>query len=348
MIIRNAIDNKNNNTDKFKEYTSNFYSRGLFKVKNAPEKILGRSLGDLGGGLDTTRTGIIYLSETVSEITFQKRPRRFKEKILASKVSGSDNGISFNRAQEVNFDFYNNAVLIAENNLVSPIADEAFSFYTFKLEGSFYDKNAKLISKVKVTPKQVGGRVFRGYIYIVEDDWAIYGIDLIANGKQVGVPIIDELRFKQNYNYSAINNAWIKISQTIDFKFGLFGFNVNGRFSAGYANYNFKPIYTKSTFTKEILSFGEGATEKGLDFWNQLRPVPLTTEEIKDYTLKDSIKITRKSKKYLDSLDVKRNKFKLLSPITGYTYRNSYQKWSLSFDGLIEEFSFNTVQGFHS
>lgn len=348
MIIRNAIDNKNNNTDKFKEYTSNFYSRGLFKVKNAPEKILGRSLGDLGGGLDTTRTGIIYLSETVSEITFQKRPRRFKEKILASKVSGSDNGISFNRAQEVNFDFYNNAVLIAENNLVSPIADEAFSFYTFKLEGSFYDKNAKLISKVKVTPKQVGGRVFSGYIYIVEDDWAIYGIDLIANGKQVGVPIIDELRFKQNYNYSEINDAWIKISQTIDFKFGLFGFNVNGRFSAGYANYNFKPIYTKSTFTKEILSFGEGATEKGLDFWNQLRPVPLTTEEIKDYTLKDSIKITRKSKKYLDSLDVKQNKFKLLSPITGYTYRNSYQKWSLSFDGLIEDFSFNTVQGFHS
>ena len=35
-IIRKAIDNKSINTDKFKEYTSSFYSRGLFKVKNAP------------------------------------------------------------------------------------------------------------------------------------------------------------------------------------------------------------------------------------------------------------------------------------------------------------------------
>ena len=35
QIIRNAIDSKDNNTDKFREFTSNFYSRGLFKVKNA-------------------------------------------------------------------------------------------------------------------------------------------------------------------------------------------------------------------------------------------------------------------------------------------------------------------------
>ena len=202
QIIRNAIDSKDNNTDKFREFTSNFYSRGLFKVKNAPKKILGQSLGDLGGGLDSTRTGIIYLSETVSEITFQKKPRNFKEKIIASKVSGSDNGISFNRAEEANFDFYGNSVFVAESNLVSPIADGAFGYYRYKLAGSFYDKNGKLINKIKVTPKRSEDRVFSGFIYIVEDDWAIYGVDLVATGKQVGIPIIDELKFKQDYNYS--------------------------------------------------------------------------------------------------------------------------------------------------
>ena len=348
IIIRKAIESKEINTNKFEDYTSNFYSRGLFKIKNAPKKIFGRTLGDLGGGLDSTRTGIIYLSETVSEIAFQKRPKKFKEKIIASKVSGSDNGISFNRAEEVNFDFYRNAVLVAENNLVSPIADEAFSFYTYKLEGSFYDKNEKLISKIKVIPKQVGDRVFNGFIYIVEDDWAIYGIDLVANGKQVGIPIIDKLRFKQNYNYSGINDAWIKISQTIDFKFGLFGFNVNGRFSAGYSNYNFEPNLTKKTFTKEVLSFAIGATKKDANFWNQLRPVPLTNEELEDYKIKDSIKMVRESKSYLDSINKIQNKVTFLSPIIGYTFQNSFKKWSLSFDGLIEDFSFNTVQGFHS
>ena len=105
-IIRNVIANKDKITDKFSKYTANFYSRGLYKIKDAPEKWLGRSLGDFGGGLDSTRSGIIYLSETISEITYQKKPTKFKEKITASKVSGKDNGPSFNRAEDANINFY--------------------------------------------------------------------------------------------------------------------------------------------------------------------------------------------------------------------------------------------------
>jgi len=344
-IIRKAIDNKSNNTDKFKEYTSSFYSRGLFKVKNAPEKILGQRLGDLGGGLDSTRTGIIYLSETVSEITFQKKPAEFKEKIIASKVSGSDNGISFNRAEEANFDFYSNAVLIAENNLVSPISDNAFRYYRYELEGSFYEKNGRLINKIKVNPKRSTDRVFSGFIYIVEEDWAIYGVDLKASGEQVGIPIIEVLKFKQDYNYSESNKAWIKISQIIDFKFGLFGFNVDGRFSGAYSDYNFSPKFKKETFSNEVLSFAKGATEKDSLFWENLRPVPLTSEEKKDYLLKDSIKETRKSKKYLDSLDKENNPIKITSLFTGYTYRNSFKDWSISINSPLTTISYNTVQG---
>ena len=344
-IIRKAIDNKSNNTDKFKEYTSSFYSRGLFKVKNAPEKILGQSLGDLGGGLDSTRTGIIYLSETVSEITFQKKPAEFKEKIIASKVSGSDNGISFNRAEEANFDFYSNAVLIAENNLVSPISDNAFRYYRYELEGSFYEKNGRLINKIKVNPKRSKDRVFSGFIYIVEEDWAIYGVDLKASGEQIGIPIIEVLKFKQDYNYSESNKAWIKISQIIDFKFGLFGFNVDGRFSGAYSDYNFSPKFKKETFSNEVLSFAKGATEKDSLFWENLRPVALTSEEKKDYLLKDSIKETRKSKKYLDSLDKENNPIKITSLFTGYTYRNSFKDWSISINSPLTTISYNTVQG---
>jgi len=344
-IIRKAINNKSNNTDKFKEYTSSFYSRGLFKVKNAPEKILGQRLGDLGGGLDSTRTGIIYLSETVSEITFQKKPAEFKEKIIASKVSGSDNGISFNRAEEANFDFYSNAVLIAENNLVSPISDNAFRYYRYELEGSFYEKNGRLINKIKVNPKRSKDRVFSGFIYIVEEDWAIYGVDLKASGEQIGIPIIEVLKFKQDYNYSESNKAWIKISQIIDFKFGLFGFNVDGRFSGAYSDYNFSPKFKKETFSNEVLSFAKGATEKDSLFWENLRPVALTSEEKKDYLLKDSIKETRKSKKYLDSLDKENNPIKITSLFTGYTYRNSFKDWSISINSPLTTISYNTVQG---
>ncbi|ARV06881.1 hypothetical protein BTO04_09380 [Polaribacter sp. SA4-10] len=346
-IIRNVIANKEKNTDKFANYTAKFYSRGLYRIKDAPKKFLGQTLGDFGGGLDSTRSGIIYLSETISDIKFQKKPKNFKENIIASKVSGQDNGISFNRAEDANINFYENSVEFG-NDLISPLSVNAFSYYTFKLEGTFYDKNGKLINKINIIPKRKNDRVFSGSLYIVEDDWALYGADVSVTGAQVNIPVVDVLKLKQNYNYSDKNAAWVLISQSIDFRVNAFGFKFDGRFSAAFSNYNFTPNFTEKTFTNEVLTFEKEATEKDSSYWNTLRPVPLTTEEVKDYTIKDSLKVVRKSKKYLDSLNKEQNKVSVLSPITGYTYRNSYQKWSLSYDGLIDDLGFNTVQGFNT
>ncbi|KAB1160657.1 carboxypeptidase-like regulatory domain-containing protein [Tenacibaculum aiptasiae] len=347
-IIRNAIASKSKNTDKFGRYKADFYSRGLFKVKNLPKKFLGQEIGDMGGGLDSTRSGIVYLSETISKISFQKKPKNFKEHIIASKVSGSDNGISFNQAEEVDFNFYENSFNLADAQMVSPIANGAFGYYNYKLAGTFYDKNGNLISKIQLLPKRKNDRVFSGHIYIVEDDWAIYGADVVVTGAQVSMPMIDTLKIKQNYNYSNKNKAWVPVTQTIDFKAGMFGFNFNGRFSAAYSNYNFEPDFSNKYFGSEILSFAENATEKDTVYWNKIRPVTLTNEEIADYKLKDSIKTKRKSKKYLDSVDTKQNKFKILNVLSGYSYNNTYEKWGLSFSSPIENISFNTVQGWNS
>ena len=69
-IIRQTIAKRKENLAKINSFKANFYSRGLIRIKNAPEKILGQEIGDLGGGLDSTRSGIIYLSETISNIEF--------------------------------------------------------------------------------------------------------------------------------------------------------------------------------------------------------------------------------------------------------------------------------------
>jgi hypothetical protein len=346
-IIRNVIANKEKNTDKFANYTAKFYSRGLYRIKDAPKKFLGQNLGDFGGGLDSTRSGIIYLSETISDIKFQKKPKNFKENIIASKVSGRDNGISFNRAEDANINFYENSVEFG-NDLISPLSTNAFGYYKFKLEGTFYDKNGKLINKINIIPKRKNDAVFSGSLYIVEDDWALYGADVSVTGAQVNIPVVDVLKLKQNYNYSKENDAWVLISQSIDFKVNAFGFKFDGRFSAAFSNYNFTPNFNEKTFTNEVLTFEKEATEKDSSYWTSLRPVPLTSEEVKDYKIKDSLKVLRKSKKYLDSVNKKQNKFSLLSPITGYTYRNSYEKWSLSYNGIVKDLGFNTVQGFNT
>ncbi len=346
-IIRNTIANKDKNTDKYANYTAKFYSRGLTRIKDAPEKFFGQGLGDFGGGLDSTRSGIIYLSETFSNISFQKDPRKFKEKIVASKVSGEDNGVSFNRAEDSNINLYENSITVF-NDLVSPISTNAFSYYKFKLEGSFYDSNGKLINKIKIIPKRKNDRVFEGSIYIVEDDWALYGADLVTSGRQVNLPFVNSLGLKQGYAYAEKIKAWVLISQSIDFDISIFGFKPRGKFSYVYSDYDFNPSFTEKTFTNEVLSFEENATKKDSVFWNELRPVSLTKEEVRDYRIKDSIKVIRKSKKYLDSVDAKGNKFRFLDPITGYSFRNSYKNTSFSYNAPLLRTGFNTVQGFNS
>ncbi|MEM7086213.1 MAG: DUF5686 and carboxypeptidase regulatory-like domain-containing protein [Bacteroidota bacterium] len=343
-IIRETIQRRKENLERISGFTANFYSRGIWRVKDVPERIMGQEVGDFEGALDSTRTGIIYLSESISEIAYQ-RPDKFKERIIASKVSGNDNGFSFNSAMDANFSFYENTIDL-NAAIVSPIAGSALSYYRYKLDGVFYE-GSKLINKIIVTPRRPKDRVWQGVIYIVEDDWQLYGAELTTNGEAIQVPFVKELVFKQNFTFDAEENTWIKISQTIDFSFGFFGFNGDGRFIANYSDYDFQPEFQKKDFTNEVLFFEPSANKKDSLFWEQIRPVPLTLEEVNDYSRKDSLQELRKSEVYLDSVDAKENKFGLLDPLFGYSYKNSHDKWSINYNAPLPGVNFNTVQGWN-
>ena len=179
-IIKNAIASRETYLQKINSYTSDFYSKGVFGIKNAPKKIFGQSVGSLGGTLDSTRSGVIYLSETVSKIAY-KRPNVFKETIIASKVSGNDNGYSYNQASQVDFNFYKNTIEL-ESKVISPIATYAFNYYKYKLVGTFYE-NDFLINKIEVFVLNTKQIMLLQVLYIlVEDQWAIYGLDLKIKG----------------------------------------------------------------------------------------------------------------------------------------------------------------------
>lgn len=344
-IIRNTINNRKKVLKKLSKYTSDFYSRGVIQIKNAPEKILGQEVGDLGGGLDSTRSGIIYLSETISKLKYQS-PKPLKEKIIASKVSGDDNGFSFNNASDVNFNFYKNTFELG-TQVVSPISDMAFNYYRYKLEGVFYDDKNNLINKIKITPKRENDKAFSGYVYIVEDQWNLYAVDVNIRGAQVKTAPVDLFTIQQTFSYSEKDGVWALISQTFDFRFGLFGIKGDGRFTSVYSNYNFSPEFEARTFNREVLSFAENSNKKDSTYWSTIRPVPLTIAESTDYVKKDSIQIVKESKPYLDSIDQKNNKFKLGDIIGGYSYQNSHKKYRFSISSPLERISFNTVQGWN-
>lgn len=341
-IIRSAIKNKKENTERMNSFNADFYSRGIFRIKDAPKKILGKKFDSFDEILDSTRSGVLYLSETISKISY-KKPDKLKETITASKVSGKDNGFSFNSAASANFDFYDNYIELG-TAAISPIADNAFNYYKYKIEGSFFENNFQ-INKIKVIPKRKSEPVFEGYLYIVEDSWAIYAVDLTTAGKQIQMPIMNSMTIKQNFSYNENNKIWAKNTQTLDFEAGIMGINLNGRFTYVYSNYELTPKFDRKTFTGPILTFQAESNKKEEIYWNKLRPVPLTNEEYNDYLKKDALQTKKKSKTYLDSIDSKNNRFKLGDVLTGYNYKNSFKKWQLEYNGLIKNLSFNTVQG---
>ena len=345
-IIRSAIGARKTQLEKINTYSADFYSKGIIRLKNVPKKFLGQEVGDLDGVLDSTRSGILYLSETVSKINYEK-PDKLSEKIIASKVSGDSNGFSFNNASDVDYNFYNNTIDM-NTEIVSPIAEYAFNYYRYKLEGVFYDNGGRLINKIKVIPRRENDRVFSGVVYIVEDQWGFYGLELSVTGAQIQSPAVDVITFKQNASYDEKNDYWVLRSQTISFKFGFLGFKGNGSFVANYSNYKLNPDFEKSVFTNEILAFEPKANKKDSTYWNTLRPVPLTSEEFKDYIKKDSLQTLYNSKTYLDSIDAGSNKFKLGNLISGYTYQNSFEDKEFSISSPLNGLNFNTVQGYNS
>ncbi|QXP58275.1 DUF5686 and carboxypeptidase regulatory-like domain-containing protein [Olleya sp. HaHaR_3_96] len=345
IIIRQTIAKRKDNLNKLKSFKADFYSRGLLKMVDVPEKVLGQEVGDFDGALDSTRTGIVYLSETISKLEYQA-PKPIKETIIASKVSGDSNGFSFNNATDVEFNFYQNTFELG-SEIVSPISDFAFNYYKYKLVGTFYDDLGHLINKIELLPKRKNDKAFGGFIYIVEDQWSLFGTDVTLTGQQAQIPAVDVFNIKQTFTYYKTNQLWVKTTQIFDFKFGIFGFNGDGRFTAAYSDYELNPNFDKKNFTREVLSFEDNANKKDSIYWETKRPVPLTNLEANDYVRRDSIQLIRESKPYLDSIDSVHNAFKIGDILGGYSYNNSYKKTYFSISSPISKLAYNTVQGWN-
>ena len=347
-IIRNAIAERKKNGEKSGRFEADFYSKGMYKVNNVPKRVMGIKVDVEGEQLDSTRSGIIYLAEAVSHITVDY-PNQIKERVIATRVSGQDNGYSYNNARENNYDLYSDYINFEDAKMISPIAKGAIGYYKFKYEGATFDGNHQ-INKIKVIPRRKREPVFEGYIYIVEDSWAIYAVDLNIKGYRIQQPVMENFNLKQNFSYNQTNDIWAKNSQTLNFNAGMFGMTFNGKYTHVYSNYVFHDKFEKNAFGRELAIIEENSAKKDTAYWNSTRPVPLTIDEVADYKKKDSILAFKKSDVYRDSIKKNQNRFHVFDVISGYNYskRDSLRSFSFNYSGLTDKISYNTVQGWNT
>jgi hypothetical protein len=343
-IMKEAIAKRSYHKTKTATYSSDAYIKGFYKLIETPKKIFGEEVGNMGGVLDSTGSGVIYLSESVSKVWSQDPPGRKKEVMISSKVSGSENGFSVNRATLTDFNLYHERLEI-EREILSPLADNAFSYYEFKHAGRFKNELGFTIEKIKVIPRRPADPVFSGFLYVVDELWLLSGVDLALTGAAIKQPVLDTLRIQQQFIPLGTRDTWGVLTQLTTFKFEVFGFKIGGFFNGVFSNYDLNPQFDKDFFSKEVFKIEEKANAQPLEYWAGVRPIPLTEEEQTDYVKKDSLQRIWNSKEYMDSLDRKGNKFKFNNLMFGYTWENSYKHTSVSYPAAFKWIQFNTVQG---
>lgn len=342
-IIRAAIKKRNYYKNQVEQYSAQTYAKGVVRMLETPEKIFGEEIGDMEGVLDTTGQGIIYLSESQSTVYFMA-PDNIKEIMTSSKVSGSDGSFNINRLTNAQYDIYEE-YFVFTRTVINPLADNALSYYKYKLEGATLDDDGRLVNKIAVIPKSPNRPVFSGHIYIADDLWNVRQLDLQMTGKAMKEPIFDTIVFKQQFLPVGKEDIWRLFSQEMSFTAGGFGFKVGGTFSYIFSDYDVAPGLSADFFGNEDFRMEETALRTDSSFWEEVRPIPLTDEEKKDYIKKDSLSALWNSKEWQDSVDRVNNKFSIGDFLFGYNYSQTHKRRNLGISSPIGVYRFNTVEG---
>ncbi len=345
-IMKQVIKKRKYYLDEAASYSSAVYIKGVQRLLSAPKSLLSKEVVR-ALDLDSNGRGILYQQESLSDYSF-KSPNKIREVTIANRMAGINTAFSYNKASDLQVNFYNNVFTInglSTRGYVSPLASNALTFYRYKLLGVSND-NGRVIDKIQVIPKRAHGQYFQGDIYIVEGDWRLYSADLyLANGVN-SLNLIDTLKITQQY-VAVTDSVWMPAAVQYNFKGQVFGFKFGGYYEAIFNNYKINPAFPDHFFTGEILKIDTTANTKKEDYWASVRPVPLTKREARDYEKKDSIAAYKQTKEYIDSLQHTKNHINYPGYlIFGYYASNRTNTDSLYIYPFLQTFYYNTVEGF--
>lgn len=239
-MMRRAIAKSSYHRQLIDGYRARVYVKGKGRVTKIPFYLRSALKSE---GIDTTT---LIITESVSEISY-RRPNQFKEKVISIYAS-KETDFNANPMPYIAGSFYQEEI----GESISPLSRNAFKYYNFKHVGAFMD-GGHLINKIRVTPKVKAPNVFEGIIELVEEDWALYSVDLST---QIDFGI--ELRIKQLYE--AIDEAaWMPITHHLVADGKLMGVSFKFDYLASVSNYQ---ITLNPAFPKNIVIADESNSKK--------------------------------------------------------------------------------------
>lgn len=217
-IMRKAIAKRKFHLLQYDAYEATVYMKGTGILEKAPF-FLKNKIEEEGG----VKLNEAYTLESVSEIKFTQ-PNTVEERVISIHTTGDDQGAP-SPSLFINESFYQDKVV----NVISPLAGSAFVYYRFQYQGSFMEGDIE-VNKIKVTPRSRGEQVFEGYIYIIEDLWAIHSLDLKTS--------VMGFQVKLKINYAEVApKVWLPVTHRLNFSGKAFGFAGKYHFLASLSDY---------------------------------------------------------------------------------------------------------------
>ncbi|MCW3465435.1 DUF5686 and carboxypeptidase regulatory-like domain-containing protein [Chitinophaga nivalis] len=352
-IIRQAIKKRRFYQQQVKEYSCMSYIKGAIAMNGVPDRFLGKKMDKKEMGVDSAGKGMVFLSESVTKIV-ARQPDKIKLEVISSRKSGGGLGLDFPAI----ISFYDNNVSavitqMGPRGYISPIAENALSYYKYRLEGEFQE-DGHTVSRIKVMPKRKQEPLFSGYIFITDKDWRIHSTDLILTN-EYQLELMDTLQIRQTH-VPVTPEVWRIKDQVLHFAVKRFGFGMSGNFVNVYSDYNVQPNLPAGYFDKTLMKYDTAFDKQPRSWWDSIRPVPLEQAEVKDYREKDSIAKAERDSAFsryrLDSLQQKQKPVKMMDVLwNGVKHQYYFRRdsailyHSLQVKSLLKSLKYNTVEG---
>lgn len=299
-IIRNVIANKEkNNRDKLEAYQYETYNKIEFDMTRIPKEIreskVLKPIQFVFNNIDSTYSDEkpslpFFMIENISDFYYQKDPKRKREIVKASKITGIENTSISQVMGDMyqNINIYDNNILVFNKQFPSPISDDGFFYYKYFLEDSLFIGSTRCYH-IRFKPKRTQELSFTGNIWIADTTWGVKRLEMTIP-KDANINFINTANVVQEFNY--IDSTWMlgKDRLVIDFAPTKKATGFYGRKTTSY-----KKIVLNQPKDDKFYQLGDkidvldDATKKTDEFWQENRHDSLTAREMKIYKMIDTI-----------------------------------------------------------
>jgi hypothetical protein len=348
-IMRKIVANrKNNNSENLDAYEYESYNKIQIDIDNLSEKFRNRKAVkkmthivdkyDEVKGEDGQTIIPIFISESVSNVYFRNDPKKKKEVINKTKVSGvglTDGsfvsqivGSSFQQ-----YNFYNNWLNVLEKDFISPISDSWKLYYDYYLADSI-SNGTNYDYQIDFEPRQEQDLAFSGSFWIDGKTYALTQMD--ANvGKRANLNFIEKIKIQTSYDLFEDEKTWVPTKTRVLIDVDEPTKQTAGlllKFYSSNSNYKLNNPKTPKFFDTGI-ELKEDYMVHDSAFWNSSRPESLTKSELLSFSLVDSLKVLPVVKTYTEILNIFVNGYKKID------------KWNLDIGPYLFLYANNNIEG---